>query len=547
MRSSLAPTCHDTNRRGTALLVVLVVVTLLALAAYTFSEFMVVEARATRHYTQDAQARELASSAVDYAAALLGNPGDEDVNFYDNAGRFAAVPVVYSDDIDGEGWFTIIAPRESATGEVSAVRYGLMNESARVNINAIVKYELPEESQRIFLLTLPNMTDELADGILDWVDSDDEPRQFGTESDIYQTFTPPYFAKDAPLESVDELLMVDGMTPELLYGEDQNRNGLLDPNEDDADLSPPYDNADGVLDIGLSAFITGYSRETNLRPDESTKIDLNQSLMTDLYDEIETEFDEDIAQFMVAYRIYGAVNVEPLDLTGIDEGNTTGNTETDDALQRMAEGMARAMAGGGEGTVTRGGLDCTQGASTEVQSLFELIGAEIEAEVDGQPTTIVSPFGTDAESIAFLFDNFTTDPVTRIDGRINVNEAREDVLAGIPGMGPEMPAAIIAARPTSGDGAEIAAILAQRRHSGWLLTDGVADLLTMRLIDRYITGGGDVYRLQAVGRFTGPGPSSRIEAVIDASEDLPKVLFRRDLGDLGSGYQLRQLTGDVEE
>ncbi|MEZ6065191.1 MAG: hypothetical protein R3B90_05675 [Planctomycetaceae bacterium] len=137
------------RRTGSALLVVLVVVTLLSLAAYSFSQLMVVEARATRHYSQDAQARELANSAVDYTAAMLGNPIEEVPNYYHNPGLFTQVPVVVSDDPVGEGWFSIVAPVESDIA-ARAVRFGLMNESARVNINAIVKYDMDEDLQRIF-------------------------------------------------------------------------------------------------------------------------------------------------------------------------------------------------------------------------------------------------------------------------------------------------------------------------------------------------------------------------------------------------------------
>src|SRR5690606_8014740 len=104
-------------------------------------------------------------------------------------------------------------------------RYGLMNESARLNLNAIVNFDLDEIEQREILMALPGMTEQIADSILDWIDPDDEPRPYGTESDIYQSQSPPYFARDGALESIDELLLVDGVTPQLLYGEDANRNG----------------------------------------------------------------------------------------------------------------------------------------------------------------------------------------------------------------------------------------------------------------------------------------------------------------------------------
>ncbi len=531
------------GRRGSALLVVLVTVTLLALAAYSFSELMVSESRATRQFLQDAQARELANSAIEYVAAWLENPEVEEgtsPNYYHNPALLAGVTVVTADSPQAEGWFSVVAPAENDPAS-RTVRFGLMNESARINLNTLLNYDLDEVEQREFLMYLPGMTEALADAILDWIDEDETPREFGAESDVYQGLVPPYFSKNGPLDSIDELLLVSDVTPELLYGEDANRNGLLDPNEDDGDLSLPLDNADGVLNLGWSAFLTTDSRESNLRADGSSKINVNQSLLTDLYDQIEPEFGEDVARFITAYRLYGATNVEPLEDTGVSSANTTGNSSTDTALKNLATNLAKALTGNAQGTVTRGGLDCSQGATTNIDSLFELIGAEVEAEVDGQPQTLVSPFTADHASLTLLFDNFTTNAATSIDGRINVNEARAEVLAGLPGMPTDLPAAIVAARPINPDGTPVEDVITQRNNTGWLLLEGLADLTTMRRLDRYLTTGGQVYRMQAVGRFTGRGPTARVEAVIDASQAPARIVFRRDLGDLGPGYSLNQL------
>jgi type II secretory pathway component PulK len=525
------------------LLAVLVVVAMLSLAAYSFSQLMVTESRASRQFAMDAQARELANSAIDYVAALLGDPEDElSANLYHNPAAFSQVVVVTSDVAEGEGWFSLAAPVESDTLSQS-LRAGLINESGKLNVNAILSYELDEETAALMLLPIPGMTDELADSVLDWIDSDDERRLYGAESDVYQAMTPPYYAKNGPLESVDELLLVAGVTPELLYGEDANRNGLLDPNENDGDLSLPADNADGVLERGWVNYLTVHSRESNLRPDGSTKIDLNQPLLTELYDQLELEYGEELAVFITAYRLEGATNVEPLPTGGLASDDSTGDVQTDEALQNMATSFAKMLAGGGEGNVTRGGLDLSQGASVDIESLYELLGAEVQTTIDGAATTLTSPFSEDAESIDMLFENFSTVSSTVIEGRINVNQAPAEVLMCIPDIPLDLPDTIVAARPLTTDGAAADEVMAQRTNTGWILLEGLADLTTMRMIDRYTTGGGDVHRLQAIGRFSGAGPTARVEAVIDASEEVPRVLFRRDLSELGPGYRLDQLQG----
>jgi hypothetical protein len=58
----------------------------------------------------------------------------------------------------------------------------------------------------------------------------------------------------------------------------------------------------------------------------------------------------------------------------------------------------------------------------------------------------------------------------------------------------------------------------------------------MRQLDPYVTGRGDVYRIQSLGYFDAGGPVTRLEAVLDATRQPPKLACLRDLTDLGRGY-----------
>lgn len=62
--------------------------------------------------------------------------------------------------------------------------------------------------------------DTIVDSLIDWMDSGDdgahEPN--GSETDYYQTLDPPYAAKDGPMDSIEELLLIPGVTPEVYYG-----------------------------------------------------------------------------------------------------------------------------------------------------------------------------------------------------------------------------------------------------------------------------------------------------------------------------------------
>jgi hypothetical protein len=281
-------------RGGSALIVVLVLIVMLSLAAYTFSETMIVENESAEFALRQAQARACAESGIEYAAVVLGTEEDPEqpLTLYHDPAQFAGILVRDSSIEQARGRFTFVAPLESdSTG--TRVRAGLIDESAKLNLNAISSFGLDEEQSAAMLINVPGMTDEIADAILDWIDEDDEQRSLGAESDEYESLSPPYLARNAPLESLDELLLVQGVTPQLLYGEDANRNGLLDPNENDGDASLPLDNADGLLDPGWSAYFTVNSRESNLRADGTEKIDVNQDLLADLYDQIKEELGED--------------------------------------------------------------------------------------------------------------------------------------------------------------------------------------------------------------------------------------------------------------
>jgi hypothetical protein len=60
----------------------------------------------------------------------------------------------------------------------------------------------------------------VVDSIVDWYDPDDETGVHGAETPFYLDREPAYPAKNGPFESIEELLQVRGVTPELFYGVD---------------------------------------------------------------------------------------------------------------------------------------------------------------------------------------------------------------------------------------------------------------------------------------------------------------------------------------
>lgn len=144
--------------------------------------------------------------------------------------------------------------------------FGLIDESAKLNLNTatVAMFE-----------ALPFMTPQFAAAIVDWRDADSDVTDSGAEDETYARLNPPYRCKNSNFESIEELRLVNGATLALLYGEDTNMNGILDPNEDDGDESYPADNQDGRLDPGLLEFVTVASREPNTNAGGTNRVDVS--------------------------------------------------------------------------------------------------------------------------------------------------------------------------------------------------------------------------------------------------------------------------------
>jgi general secretion pathway protein K len=97
------------------------------------------------------------------------------------------------------------------------VRYGLMDEESKVNINKAEAGVL-ERLSRLVLGIDEAQAQELAASIVDWRDSDSElSLPLGSAEDSYYGGLPSsYEAKDADFEVLSELLLVKEMTPEYL-------------------------------------------------------------------------------------------------------------------------------------------------------------------------------------------------------------------------------------------------------------------------------------------------------------------------------------------
>ena len=246
------------SQRGSVLIIVLWVAFGLVSIALYFAHSMIFELRASDNRQAGLEAEQAIAGAARYASDLLANlevPGRlPDVQTYQRAN----VPVG-----DATFWFL---GRSDSHGAPDLPFFSVADEASKLNLNTTG----PE-----MLALLPRMTPDLAAAIQDWRDADSDVSAGGAEDETYARRNPAYKCKNGPFESVDELRLVFGMDLEILYGEDTNQNGVLDPNENDGDRSPPNDNRNGRLDPGLAEYVTVYSREPNTRTNGTPRINVS--------------------------------------------------------------------------------------------------------------------------------------------------------------------------------------------------------------------------------------------------------------------------------
>lgn len=505
-------------RRGVALLAVMVVVVLLSLAAYQYAELMMSEYKAADSAARAVQARAAAESGVWYAAALLADPnsvsGTLNGNPYDNPNAFQQV-VAPNDVARRQARFSILAPPDPDTitnggGSGGAFRYGVTDEAGKINLNGLMRLDPSGQVLHDVLMKLPNMTEEIADAIVDWIDADDTPRQNGAENEYYSALSPPYQCKNGPLDSLDELLLVRGVTPDLLYGADLNRNGLLDGGESDSS---------GTLGVGWAAYLTVYSREPNVDSTGQKRANVNDSNLSTLYDSLSQAVGADLAGYIIAYRTNG------------------GESSTAPAPRgpNVTTGQASQL--------TKDKLNLTATNARAIPSLFALINTRVSITTTqgrtSQTTVYNCPLNDQSQLATLLptmLDKLTTQSGSDLPGRVNVLTATRAVLAALPGLDDTTVQTILDNRPTfsasSGDPGT------DYQTPAWLMLKANLTATQMQALERYVTSRTQVYRFQSLGTFDGGGPAVRVEAVIDTNAGSPRLLFFRDLTDLGRGYDL---------
>jgi len=459
------------SRAGSVLIIVLwIALGLVALSLY-FAQSMNLELRAADNRVCAQAAEQAIEGGVRYVNYLLtaqivygSNGCIPDLNGYVRE----AVQV-------GDARFWLIGRDTNAPVGPGTMSYGLVDEASRLNLNAA-----PSNA----LVWLPRMTVDLTQAILDWRDTNAN----GPTVTYYSMQQQAYQCKSDPFETVDELRMVYGASMDILVGEDVNRNGILDPNEND-------ENQNNLLDPGILECLTVYSREPNTNNNGSAKVLINPA-----------DVNANGPLAMLLQTNLGAAR----------------------ATQILARFGGRATTGGGGG----GGGAGTGGGGTGGGRGG---GGGPTNQVNVPAVPIASPLqfylrsGMTSAEFALIGTNLTTVAAGRpfIEGRVNVNTASAAVLSCL----------------LNGDTAAAQQLVSYRQSNPNSLTSiaWVIDALGQNFPnDLQVLQSWDCLTTQSY-QFTADiaavGPHGRgyrrVRFVFDTSTGTPQIVYRKDLTSLG--------------
>lgn len=517
------------QRRGTLLIIVLVTIVILSLSAYTFTALMQTEEEAARLVTRQLQSKNLADSGMDFVRLYLSN---SDATIREKGGRwhnpqyFQAIPVaVETTDANMVGYFSIATSSLDEEGAPEGQRFGLIDESSKLNLNTLpyaeVMLSMNGGDVRDLLMALPEMTEEIADSILDWIDADDEARDYGTESSFYEGLSPGYSAKNGPMDSLDEMLLINGVTPQLLFGLDTNRNGILDPEET---IGTNVSGVEAEMYLGWANYMTLYSTESNLTGEGLPRINVNADDLEQLYDDLKSSFDNEWANFIIFYRC------------ATEEPSTEPPPDT--AVIHNA-------------SILQPDFDVLE-SKRKFNSIIDMVMTFVDlSEFDDENLTSFAASPVQLMNMGFtmptLMASLTTFEGLTIPGRINIMQAPRVILMGIPGIDEDIVDRIISQRGTDFELDDPEGADMNRKFETWLLVEGVVDLPTMKNLMSFVCTGGDVYRAEIVGYFADGVGTSRVEVVFDTTVPVPRIISWRNKSHLRASFSIDALGTNIIE
>jgi general secretion pathway protein K len=221
-KNNLAGSKVLTNQRGVAILVAIGVIAVLFTAGLELNRRIRDSVSNAIRTRQQLVLSEMAASGAQVAMLMLIN--DRKENNTDTVQEDWANPEKVAEMLE-------LIPFDDGHVDVS-----ITDERSKIQVNALVKFPEGQEfsvSQRLLwermldqvFSVFEDVTDSdpsmIIDSLKDWLDHGDDDAitgLSGAESDYYEQLDPPYSCKNGPFDSLGEVALVQGVTPELFYG-----------------------------------------------------------------------------------------------------------------------------------------------------------------------------------------------------------------------------------------------------------------------------------------------------------------------------------------
>src|SRR5438876_8930815 len=184
---------------GIAMVLVMWVIMVLSLLISGFAFRRHVETQVASFGRKELKAQMLARSGIEVARMqlILDEKSPTDAGFDSLGQAWATNEDLYVDHELGEGKYNV----------------KVIDEERKLPANKLTEDQWKKLME--VLGTDPLDADVIVDSILDWIDEDDLHRLNGAEDEYYNQLSPPYRAKNGPLDRVEELLLVRGVTREI--------------------------------------------------------------------------------------------------------------------------------------------------------------------------------------------------------------------------------------------------------------------------------------------------------------------------------------------
>jgi general secretion pathway protein K len=188
---------------------VLWIIAILSVMVLEFCFAMRTEVNITKNFKEELQCYAMAQGQVQRAIAELIYKHDPRVQQMRKTLKAEEVPP------EKREWVTDGRPY-TLSSDQGTCEIRIMGEAGKVNINLVSDPVLRKIIGQFGLEG--EARDTVVDSILDWRDPGELHRLNGAKSEYYQSLKEPYNCKNGNLDSIEELLLVRGVTPDLFYG-----------------------------------------------------------------------------------------------------------------------------------------------------------------------------------------------------------------------------------------------------------------------------------------------------------------------------------------